>query len=225
MEHLLKTLFLFIIFSIIGWLLETVYRSYMDKKFANPGFMNGITLPIYGFGGLFLFGLCNLIDQVDLYYRLFLLFFLSAAIATAIEYIAGSILLKYFNTKLWDYSSFKYNYKGLICPYFTFIWANLSVLFYLGLYPYLPNILNAFINNIYYVFFFGIFFGIFLIDLFISLDLLNVIKKYNNHIKETVSYERLKFKMQKNKEHSSYFSNFKLKDYIKEKRTQLNKKK
>ncbi|MEA3471057.1 MAG: phosphohydrolase, partial [Thermodesulfobacteriota bacterium] len=43
-------LFLFVFFSIIGWVLEAVFRSFHAKTFINPGFLKGPYLPIYGMG-------------------------------------------------------------------------------------------------------------------------------------------------------------------------------
>ena len=47
-----KVLWLFLIYSFAGWVLETVLASLKQKKFANRGIINGPFCVIYGFGGL-----------------------------------------------------------------------------------------------------------------------------------------------------------------------------
>ena len=42
-------IFLFFIYSFVGWLWETVYCSIKDKKFAYRGFLVGPYCPVYGF--------------------------------------------------------------------------------------------------------------------------------------------------------------------------------
>ena len=46
-----KLLWLFLIYSFAGWVLETVLASLKQKKFANRGIINGPFCLIYGFGG------------------------------------------------------------------------------------------------------------------------------------------------------------------------------
>jgi uncharacterized membrane protein len=40
----------------VGWIIETVYRSYNEKKIVNAGFLSGPFLPIYGFGAIIITG-------------------------------------------------------------------------------------------------------------------------------------------------------------------------
>ena len=44
-----KLLWLFLIYSFAGWVLETVLASLKQKKFANRGIINGPFCLIYGF--------------------------------------------------------------------------------------------------------------------------------------------------------------------------------
>ena len=55
---LLKYLFIFAIFSVVGWILEVTYRSITNKKFINPGFLSGCAIPLYGFGVVILNIIC-----------------------------------------------------------------------------------------------------------------------------------------------------------------------
>ena len=42
----------FIIYSILGWVLESIFRSICEKKLINTGFLKGPFCPIYGVGAL-----------------------------------------------------------------------------------------------------------------------------------------------------------------------------
>ena len=47
--HLLAA---FAIYSMMGWLLESIYMSFCNKKLTNRGFAKGPFCPIYGLKGL-----------------------------------------------------------------------------------------------------------------------------------------------------------------------------
>ena len=40
----------FIVYSMLGWLVESIYMSFCNKKLTNRGFAKGPFCPIYGFG-------------------------------------------------------------------------------------------------------------------------------------------------------------------------------
>lgn len=100
----------FILYSVIGWLCETIFCSVGQRKFVNRGFLNGPICPIYGVGALlvlYLFqGFANNI----------LLLFLASMVATSIvEYITSFLLEKLFHLTLWDYSNRPFNINGRVC--------------------------------------------------------------------------------------------------------------
>ena len=45
----------FIIYSFLGWLMESVFRSICEKKMINTGFLRGPFCPIYGIGAIIMF--------------------------------------------------------------------------------------------------------------------------------------------------------------------------
>lgn len=48
-----ETLFLwFMIYSVVGWIYESILCSVAQKKFINRGFLNGPYCPIYGSGAV-----------------------------------------------------------------------------------------------------------------------------------------------------------------------------
>ena len=51
-EHMLYFILYIIIYSFLGWVLESVSKTIAQKKLVNSGFFNGPFCPIYGFGAI-----------------------------------------------------------------------------------------------------------------------------------------------------------------------------
>lgn len=200
MNYALIYAFMFFVGSLAGWGLELIFRRFFSKnnperRWINPGFLNGPYLPIYGFGLCALYSMTmleNIITIENVIFQRLLLFFLMAAAMTVIEYMAGIIFIKGMNTKLWDYSDEWGNIGGIICPKFSFFWAVLSAIYYFLIHPYILDGIRWLSENLAFSFFIGLFFGTFIIDVCFSLDLLVKIRRFaaNNDI--IVRYEHLK---------------------------------
>ena len=103
-----ELLWLFFIYSFLGWVLETAAATVKQKKFANRGLVNGPFCVIYGIAALFMtFGLQEL--------RGVWLFLFATIYATVIEWVAGHLIEKAFKVRWWDYSKIKWNLDGYIC--------------------------------------------------------------------------------------------------------------
>lgn len=187
-----KYLFIFALFSIIGWIIELIFRSLTTKKLVNPGFMSGCVVPLYGMGAIILNLICILISKFNFNHKVILVFISSIILLTFLEFICGFISLKYFHLRLWDYREFKINYKGYICLNFSLIWGLSGVLYYLVIYPHINSISLNFISTNIGVFMLGMFLGIFIIDLSLSIKLLNRLIKYANEVKENINMEKIK---------------------------------
>lgn len=219
-----KYLFIFALFSIVGWILELFYRSFTTKKFVNPGFMSGCVVPLYGFGAIILNFICMYVSKLNFNYKIILVFIFSMLLLSFLEFICGFIMLKYFHIRLWDYKEYKINYKGFVCLNFSLLWALLGVFYYIWIHPYINNISLNFINSNAGIYFLGIFSGIFLIDLSVSIKLLNRLTKYANELKENLNIEKIKLEARINANRRKMFNtiypyistNKYLKDKIKE---------
>ena len=119
----LEIVWLFLIYSLTGWILEVCIAAVRKKKFINRGFVNGPLCPIYGFSSvlftLFLPELTN---------HLFWLFLGGMVLATVLEYSTGVIMHKIFRQKLWDYSDRKWNLDGYICLEYSILWGLSAIL-------------------------------------------------------------------------------------------------
>lgn len=192
---ILKYLFMFSLFSFIGWILEFFYRGIRSKKALNPGFMNGCILPLYGIGAVLCDIICNLFKNFDSKYNLVWMFLISIVMLSLLEFITGFILDKFFHLKLWDYSKYIFNIKGYICAQYSIIWGILFLVYYIFIYKYMINIGDVFMNNNTGIFLLGIFYGIFLIDLSVSIGLMSNLIKYSKIIAESINLEKLRFEL------------------------------
>lgn len=127
----------FLIYSFLGWVLETVYKSILQRKYVNSGFVFGPFCPIYGFGAVILYLFLN-----DFKHNFVLVFIIGVIIFSIWECLVGYFLEKLFNTKYWDYSNEKFNFKGRICLRMSLIWGILGVLFIYVLHPGISKIIE-----------------------------------------------------------------------------------
>ena len=102
--------FLFFIYSFLGWLMEVIVGWIYRKKIVNRGFMIGPYCPIYGFGG-------TLITLVlsSYYDNPIVLFCVAIVICGLLEYFTSFVMEKVFKARWWDYSPKKYNINGRVC--------------------------------------------------------------------------------------------------------------
>lgn len=124
MNYLYTIFIYFTICSFVGWLIETSYRSYVEKRWVNPGFLYGTFVPIYGFAAVFIGLIDRHCETLPFPVRLALFFI----IPTLIEYITAVILEKLLNLKLWDYSDSKFNLHGRVCLKFSIMWMVLVLI-------------------------------------------------------------------------------------------------
>lgn len=138
-----KLIYFFTIYSFLGWFLETVYVSLLEKKFVGRGFLYGPFCPIYGFGSL------ALILFVFTYENNLLLLFITSVIVTSIlEYITSFFLEKLFHTTWWNYSKEPFNINGRVCLKNSLYWGILSVFILTQIHPII-NQITIFFQNIF----------------------------------------------------------------------------
>lgn len=119
-------LFYFFIYSFFGWLWESCYVSFLQKKWINRGFVNGPILTIYGAGAVSVYLLLKDISSNPL-----LLFLGGALVATLLEYSTAFLMELVFHMSWWDYSDKKFQFQGRICLESSVFWGFLTlVLFY-----------------------------------------------------------------------------------------------
>lgn len=175
----------FIIYSIAGWALESVYRSFCEKKIINSGFLIGPFCPIYGTGAIIMLLLLEGFKK-----NVLVLFVISFLVLSIWEYFVGVLLEKIFKTKYWDYSDQKINIKGRVCLFNSICWGILGILFIECIHPFIEKNIEL-INPLYLNIIIVIITVLFITDTIISIMTtinikvaLDKIEELNNQIKE-----------------------------------------
>ena len=192
--------FLFFMGAMFGWGLEVIYRHVADpeKRWFNPGFCVGPWLPIYGVGLMTVFGITFLESAIpieNIVLNKAVLFVIMSICMTIVELIAGIILLKYFNMRLWDYRNEVLNYKGFICIKFSIFWMILSAFYYFLIHPKVYDSVVWLSKNLVFSFVVGFAYGIFLIDIIYSSNVISKVRKYAIENDIIVKFEEIKEKI------------------------------
>lgn len=200
-KSILDLLFVFFGGCVLGWIIEVFFRRFIsssnpERKWINPGLLTGPYLPIYGFGVTILHLLTDFLKENlpfnNLITYVLFIFVISSIIMTCLELFGGLFFLKYYNLRLWDYRDCKGNYKGVICPLFSFIWGALSVVYFFLLDPWVSYAVDLFRDHLWFSFFVGLICGFFIIDLVKTFDIINKIKKFNKEKQIVVNYDHFK---------------------------------
>ena len=137
-QHLPQMVIIFALISFGGWVYETIYCSVVEGEFTKRGFLFGPTCPIYGIGAIAEWLVLGQISNP------IIVFIIGAVLATVIEYSTGLFLERRFKKKWWDYSMFKFNLHGHVCPQASAVFGAFSVTSVFVLVPTMLNILMIF---------------------------------------------------------------------------------
>lgn len=113
----------FILYSFIGWVVESLYMSFCNRKWTNRGFTFGPFCPIYGFGGVIGYLIMHPFSS-----HLVWLYLIGAFLATVFEYLVGILMQKTLHEVWWDYNEKPFNYKGIICLESTIAWGFYAII-------------------------------------------------------------------------------------------------
>ena len=137
MRHTLQNVgryfLLFMTVSFLGWIVETVFFLLCYGRFYDRGFMTMPFCTIYGCSFLLLYFLIGTPDDGKTSFwgspkrssrhSLFLYGFISALITTLLELITGYFFYRAFELRLWDYSAYRFHFRGYICLEYTLLWG------------------------------------------------------------------------------------------------------
>lgn len=123
-NEIIKIITYFFLYSFLGWAMESLYISVLQRKIINTGFLHGPFCPIYGFGAVVLYVLL-----INLKGNIIAIFCTGFLVLSLWEYFVGFLLEKLFKTKYWDYSKNKFNINGRVCLLNSIYWGLLSVFF------------------------------------------------------------------------------------------------
>lgn len=116
-----ELIWLFLIYSFLGWMLETILAATEQRRFVNRGLINGPLCTIYGVPIVILtiFG-----QELPLFW----LFQGAMIVATVTEWISGHMIERFYHERWWDYSNIKWNLDGYICLPASLVWGVLGTI-------------------------------------------------------------------------------------------------
>lgn len=129
----------FLVYSILGWMVESIYMSFCNRRWTNRGFVKGPFCPIYGFGAL---GVYFLLRPFDGHY--IALYILGALIATFFEFLVAKVMQHLFGAVWWDYEDKPFNYQGIVCLESTLAWGLYTILMFGFLHRMVDRLVNAY---------------------------------------------------------------------------------
>ena len=112
---------LYLIYSFLGWVGETVVATIRGRKFANRGVAAGPFCFVYGTAAVLIS--VGLADQRTNWAALF---FGSMIYATVVEWLTGKLLERAHRRRWWDYSDKKFNLDGYVCLQYSVLWGVLG---------------------------------------------------------------------------------------------------
>lgn len=112
---------IYLVYSFLGWVAETVVATIRGGRFANRGAAAGPFCFIYGTTGVLL-----AVSFGDLRTEPVYLFFACMMAATVMEWITAKLLERLHRRKWWDYSGKKFNLNGYVCLQHSLLWGALG---------------------------------------------------------------------------------------------------
>lgn len=131
----ITTLFIwFILYSIAGWLYETVFCSIKKLEWDNRGMLIGPYCPIYGVGAVLDVLLCsNLPNAASV-------FFACMAGSAVLEYATSFATEHLFHAVWWDYSRIPFNINGRVCLSCSIGFGFAGIIVLYGIHPYMVRL-------------------------------------------------------------------------------------
>lgn len=107
----LSLIFIFFVFSAVGWIWEVSLHLVVEGKFVNRGILHGPWLPVYGAGSVLILAALNIFRKKPVAE-----FFSVIVLCGCVEYFTSCFLeLFHGGRKWWDYSGYFLNLHGRIC--------------------------------------------------------------------------------------------------------------
>lgn len=133
----ISTLFIwFMLYSVLGWVYETIYCSVKGLKWDNRGMLIGPYCPIYGVGAVLDILLCSgLPDNASV-------FFACVFGSAILEYLTSYATERLFHAVWWDYSRIPFNLNGRICLSCSLSFGVAGLLVLHGIHPYMLRLTN-----------------------------------------------------------------------------------
>ena len=114
---------MYVVYSFLGWVAETVVSAARGRGFVDRGFAAGPFCYVYGFAAVIM-----AVGFDDLRGSLGYLFLGCVTVATVVEWFAAKILERLHHRTWWDYSGHRFNIDGYVCLPYSLLWGVLGCL-------------------------------------------------------------------------------------------------
>ncbi|MDD3341028.1 MAG: putative ABC transporter permease [Bacilli bacterium] len=146
----------FFIYSIIGFLFETIVAKVTGNRFES-GILYGPMTPIYGIGVVLIiliskYFFMNL--HLPRWKETIIVFFILIIVLTLMEWLGGILIEKIFGVVFWDYSHMKGSIGKYISVEISLIWGILSLVLIYFIKPFLDKFVLKIPSLITYLFLF-----------------------------------------------------------------------
>ena len=129
----------FLTYSVLGWMVESAYMSFCNRRWTNRGFVRGPFCPIYGFGALRVYFLLRPFDGPYV-----ALYIMGALTATIFEFLVAKIMQHLFGEVWWDYEDKPFNYQGIVCLESTLAWGLYTILLFRFLHGLVERLVDTY---------------------------------------------------------------------------------
>jgi uncharacterized membrane protein len=136
---MLPILIFFCVYSVMGWAVDTAYRSVHAGRYKPGGFSKAPFSPIYGFAGLFIVAVAPSIAG----WHLLLQWAFFTVVLGAFEYVGGAVTHRVFKRRLWDYRRDPWDLHGYTGPQFAAAWGALALVIAHAFHPFLVRLLSS----------------------------------------------------------------------------------
>lgn len=186
----------FFFYSFIGWIVESTYCSFGEKKLINRGFLTGPIIPIYGAGTMTMAICLTPIKNLHLGFTAgdyfinltpVLVFFAGIIVCDIVEFFTSYVMEKLFHARWWDYSKKKFNIQGRICLQHSMYWGVGSVIFLYFIHPITEYCFSRLLDEVAYIAC-PIFLIIFIIDVVHATIKAMDVKKFMDKMSQAYSF-------------------------------------
>lgn len=171
-----QLLWLYMIYSFIGWCGEVVVAAVKRHRFVNRGAVSGPFCPIYGLGAAVVAVFFPELKGNPLF-----LFLGGMVVNTFVEYVTGCIMEMSLHKKWWDYSDQKFNLGGYVCLKTSVLWGICTVLMIYVLNPVFTGLVGL-IPKLWGEIILWVLFGLLIVDFIGTVIAVWGLKKKNGRI-------------------------------------------
>lgn len=133
----------FFIYSILGWILETLVGIVLKNNWQS-GILTGPWTPIYGIGTITILFISNYLFynlHLPRFIETIIVFFVVAIVLSFLECLGGVLIEKITGTVFWDYSNQRFSIGHYISLEMAFLWGVLSVIFIYLIHPLIKKLI------------------------------------------------------------------------------------